>query len=133
MGNLWPAEFKEAEIKTPKEIIEEQIKNLPKLTGDMVYAELVPVKLSGCDFAYRFRIRGKFLESYSFLAFTVSHSLVVYPITMDVDTEICEELGLGLDIEIDLDTEEGFLNLFENILKSQRLRKVIEMIMKISK
>lgn len=42
MRNLWPESFKELDIKSPKEILDEQVALLPTLTGDIVYGQVSP-------------------------------------------------------------------------------------------
>jgi hypothetical protein len=133
MKNLWPDSFEAAPIKTPKEIMEEQGKLLPKLTGDMVYAEVADINLpfKKYDFNYGLRIRGKFIENYSLHVFSVMHDILVYPIRMSIDEAIAKELGLE-NKEFEFEDQENFEKMFEAILKSQRVNKVIGTLIKMS-
>lgn len=131
MGSLWPETFSEEESRTPKEIIEEQLKYLPRLTKDMVYGELTEANSGMWDFGYSFRIRGKFLDNYNFLVLYFYHDLLLYPMKISLDRTIADELGC--EAEIQLNNQDELEGILEKILRSEHVRKVIGIIMKMSK
>jgi len=137
--SYWPTEFHELEVTTPKEIIEQQLKYLPTLTGDKIYGELTEISKSQLlftefkktNFAYKFYIKGKFLKNYSFEAFQIVYNIDIYPVEVSLDDEIENELGLPHGV-IELDNQEDFVKIFESVLKSKRVKNVIGAIMKLS-
>jgi hypothetical protein len=137
MKSLWPEEFTEKEVKPAKEILEEQALLLPKLTGDMVKAGVrqwrdVEKLLTNHqrDFAFSFLIKGKFLKNYSFKVFDFSHEITLYPTTVEFDEQLSNELGMAVDIEIE--TEDQFIELLSKIFASERIKDIIGSIIKLS-
>ena len=138
MKNLWPESFREQEFEVPRSIFEQQATLLPKLTGDMVYAkvtELSPVDIfrDGIEnnFAYGFYLIGKFLEKYSYKVLSFSHDVTLYPVLININSEIREELGIK-NIRVKVESPEKLESLLENILKTNRVSKIIGSIIKIS-
>jgi hypothetical protein len=140
MDNLWPNFDEIQRIKTPKEILEEQSKILPKLTNDSVYATIDPSTVfnddftinTKYDFTYDFIIRGKYLQDYKFKLFTIGHTISIYPVRMRLDTEIRKEIGLK-NLDVIIDNSNGFVNILREILNSDRLKYVIASIIGLSK
>lgn len=140
MKNLWPESFKEHDVEPPNVIFEQQAKLLPKLTGDLVYAEVDELSfsealrdgLSKDEFRYGFYLKGKFLENYSFKVLSFSNNITFYPANLNIDSEIKKELGIkSLFVKVESPLElESFLQKF---FSSNRLLKVIGSIMKLSK
>ena len=137
MKNLWPEEFKPNEVNSPKKILDEQSKLLPKLTGDMVFAKVIEMSEYDAavlnhkdDFSYQFYLLGKFLKNYKFKVFDFSHSITMYPVDVSVDDEIAEELGIEEDAR--LENEEDFIKLIGIVFGSERLKTVIGSIIQIS-
>ncbi len=142
MKNLWPESFHESTLPSVKTILEEQASLLAKLTGDMVFAEVVedllsPVALTG-KFSYRFNIIGKFLDNYKFRVMTFSHDITLYPIKFILDEQLGEELGIEPDpitgghiMQIE-DPEEVEIFL-KSVLSSKRIQDVVGSILKLSK
>ncbi|MCK4823090.1 hypothetical protein KA005_45440 [bacterium] len=139
MKNLWPESFKEYDAEPPKVIFEQQAKLLPKLTGDLVYAEVSELSTRESlydglrdDFRYGFYLTGKFLENYSFKVLSFSHDIAFYPAKLNIDSEIKKELGIKsrfVEVESPVELE----SLLQKFFSSKRLSKVIGSIMKISK
>lgn len=140
MDNLWPNFNEIQKIKTPKEILEEQGKMLPKLTNSLVYATIDPSTIfdtdftvsTKYDFTYDFNIRGKDLENYKFKLFTVGHNISIYPVRIRLEPEIKKEIGLK-NIDIVLETNNDFINILKQVLNSERLKYVIASIISLSK
>lgn len=139
MKNLWPESFDKFQISTPKEVLEDQAKLLPKLTGDLVYSEVAelnihnsPGEIYDKSFRYGFFIRGKFLENYRYQLFSIGHNILIYPALMVLDTEISKELGLANEV-ITLDNEDQFIDILEKTLKTSRVGKIVSSIMSLSR
>jgi len=151
MENLWPETFHEEgdDFLTPKEILEQQAKMLPKLTGDIVHANIRQIEpmesfelgIEEGHLAYEFKIVGKFLEQYSFRAFVVSHDIGIYPLSIHMEVELAKEVKGQLESvlsqrirqKFSVSNQEEFTGLLGQILKSNRIKKVINSIIKLSK
>ena len=136
MKSLWPENFEENPQRTPKSIFEEQAKLLPKITGDIVYAEVVPEDLSANygEFCYRFVLIGKFIN-YTFKVLTFTHDIALYPVKFNItefDMELSDELELRVG-PIEKRSPEELEEFLGEILKSKRIRQVIGSIIKLSK
>jgi len=139
MKNLWPGSFKAHDFEAPKSIFEEQARLLPKLTGDLVYAEVSELNpdrsyLEGIrkDFAYGFYLKGKFLENYSYKVLSFGHDITFYPISLYINSEIRKELGIGQPL-VEVESPTELESVLQRVLVSDRLSKIIGAIMKISK
>lgn len=140
MDNLWPDLSDIQKIKTPKEILEEQAKILPKLTNDLVYATIDLSNVFNSDFTvatkydftYDFNIKGKKLENYKFKLFTVGHNITIYPARMRIESDIRKELGLN-NIDLIVENNVDFMNTIKEIFASSKLRYVIASIVSLSK
>ncbi|UNL93999.1 hypothetical protein QNH38_22370 [Paenibacillus polymyxa] len=138
MDNLWP-DFKAAEdIITPKEILEKQGQYLLESTGGVVYGiveevagPLTPTGMANA-FVYKFSIKSKFLEGYSYRLMYLSHDITIYPIKVKLDEKILNELNMkGAIWNVNL--EEDFLGLLSRMFKTNRVQVVVGSLMKLSK
>jgi hypothetical protein len=140
MDNLWPNFDEIQKIKTPKEVLEEQGKILPKLTNGYVYSTIDPSTLFNTDFTintkydftYDFNIKGRDVENYKFKLFTIGHTISIYPIRMRLDPEIRKEIGLK-NLDVIIDNNNDFVNILREILNSDRLKYVIASIISLSR
>lgn len=144
MKNYWPNKFNDNSKLAAITVLEEQAKMLPNLTKGTVYAEvsnmdeydtLVFDNSFKNDFCYRFDIKGKFLDNYSFNVLKFSHDITFYPVQFNVDEKIGIELNLtkkvfGYYHEVKTpDDLDAFLTV---VLSSNRLKDVIGSIMRLS-
>ena len=146
MKNLWPGKFEESKIPSAKTLLEEQARLLPKLTGDMVFAEITELDSlrdykakSEIDneFMYKFSLRGRFLENYNFNVFSFSHDITLYPVMFYLDEKLGAELRI---IKSVLDryvasakNQEELEKFIDTILKSDRIKSVVGSIMRLSR
>lgn len=137
MKNLWPEEFKPKEIKSAKVILKEQAMLLPKLTGDMVYAEVKKMKKIDAiqaphnnDFSYSFYLLGKFLEGYSFKVLDFSYPITMYPVKITLDELIAKEMETKEQIEIK--DENEFISILGKVLNSDRIKDIVGSIIQLS-
>jgi CRISPR/Cas system-associated protein Csx1 len=137
MKNLWPEEFKPKEIKSVKAIIDEQSKLLPKITGDLVYANVKKMGLSEAfkgehvnDFSYSFYLVAKFLEGYSFKILDFSHPITIYPVKVTLDELIADEIQC--DREFDINNENEFISILGKVVNSDRIKDVVGSIIRLS-
>lgn len=137
MTNLWPKEFKELELKSAKEILEEQSKFLPDLTKNMVYAEIKNMEAiesilndhEDNDFKYTYNLKGKYLSNYSYKILSFSNNIRLYPVRITLDENIVKELALKSKNLI-LNNQHEFESILSKILKSNYLLETVGAIMK---
>lgn len=140
MENLWPNFNELQKIKTPKEILDEQGKLLPKLTNDLVYATIETSNIFNTDFSvgtkydftYDFNIKGSKLENYKFKVLTVGHNISVFPVRVRLDPEMRKEAGITKQ-DIIVENQNEFTNLLRDVFSSSRLKYVIASIISMSK
>lgn len=137
MKNLWPEGFEAKNIRPANQILEEQAALLPKLTGDMVLAEVYKMSSAMAmmedhenDFSYSFYLKGKFLKKYAFKVFMFSHDITLYPLKVTLDEVLANELHLNEEIVVN--SEEQFESFIEQVLTSERLTDIIGSIIRIS-
>jgi hypothetical protein len=142
--NLWPEKFEENTQPSAKNLLEEQATYLSKLTGGIVYAEIselngldAVIKSLNNDFMYRFDIRGKFMENYRFNVMMFSHDIALYPVKFRLDEQLGKEFQLPQSALNGYVTEcndpEGVESLLTAVLNSERIRKVVGSLLKLSK
>lgn len=142
--SLWPPQFDENNKPSAKNLLEEQAKLLPKLTNDMVYAEVAAlseidasIESMADDFSFRFDIRGKFLENYRFTVFKFSHDITLYPVKFKLDEKIAMELGIARKIVNgymqSIDAPEQLDPFLARVLNTERLKSVVGSIIRLSK
>lgn len=132
MKNLWPENIEELEgFETPKSVLESQSTYLSKATYGEVYASVDERfdKFSNATFIFEFNIRGKYLDTYKFTAFTIEHDIQIYPLTIQFDEDIAKEVGAdpftnGLKIK----NPEEFEKTLVGVFKSKKMENVIKSI-----
>lgn len=140
MKSLWPESFEENPLEPPKALFEEQARLLPKITGEIVFAELVDEIRGGSlgipgEFCYRFNIVGKFIGDYRFRVLSFSHNITLYPVKLNLDSELGKELGIEAKANylMSIQSPDELKILINAVLKSERILKVIGSIIKLSK
>lgn len=150
MLDFW-GDFTPEVIQTPSAILNEIANELSTITNKFVYAEVSQFKEPEYDeyeiplitykFNFVFTIKSKYMENYSFNAFSIHHDMIPYPITIKIDHIIKDSISKELesfdkeDIEdnIMVESEDEFKKLMKTILKSNKLREVVNMLYSISK
>lgn len=138
MKNLWPESFKESDFEPPKFIFDQQAKLLSKLTGDIVYAELRELSYEEKhfddiqnNFGYAFYLKGKFLANYSFKILSFSHDIKLYPMLLNINSEIKKELNLGSKL-VEVTSPKELETLLGRILSSDNVSEIIGAIISMS-
>lgn len=150
MNSLW-GNFNLETIKTPSSILDEVIKDLKDMTQNIIYAELISNSNTdtdvfdilglGSEFTFRFLIKSKYMDNYSFEAFSIYHNVLPYPLNMKIDSEISNSIkgeltNLNKDISkafISINSEEEFLKILSFILQSKRMKEIINMLYTLAK
>ncbi|MDT8715453.1 hypothetical protein IAI10_02120 [Clostridium sp. 19966] len=162
MNNLWGS-FKKEDFLMPNKILEKQAEYLPNLTDDYVYAfverntkkedvinkkstfeDINSFNRESIKFVYDFYIKGKYLKNYSYLLLEIRHELGPYPLDVELDGSMIEEISiklgqinpgwvfLGQKRILSIDNEEEFIKVLEVILTSKRTKSVISAIINLS-
>lgn len=140
---LWPEKFKASSEREPKVLLEEQAKQLPKLTNELVIARVDEEETfdysanpwNSYSFKYGFYITGSRLANYEFRAFVIAYGIPYYTLSIFLDSEIQEELGVlkwdkaGIDIE----SEEQLKSLLKAVFNSKKIYNIVSAIMGMSK
>ncbi|MDU7927966.1 MAG: hypothetical protein E7J35_05365 [Veillonella sp.] len=150
MSDFW-GDFTPKVIQTPSAILNEIADELSTITNKFVYVEVKQFKeniydefgfvIAGYKFSFSFTIKSKYMDNYSFNAFSIHHDIISYPVTIKIDSvienSIIEEIrsfynpnGEG---ELIVESEDEFKNLIKIILQSNKLREIINMLYSISK
>lgn len=143
LDSLWPNLADISEITTPKEILEEQGKFLENITDGHVYGSVEEVgayddivdKLDPeiTDFIFKFALKSKFLERYSFTLFAFTHAIEIYPVRLQLDYKIAEELGFDKKTtSTSVNDQDEFTILLKKIFNTERTKLVIAAISKLS-
>lgn len=156
-GSLWPDFSDLGTIKMPKEILKEQAEYLVNITDGNLYGSVEEKKYYDSEgkiikdsvvFRYDFFIKSKYVTNYRFKAFTISHDIVAYPININVDYEIGEEIDNIRDIsnlyeeieDNDFETfyiegiknEDDFKKMISYIFRTKKMKNVIVSLLSLS-
>ncbi|MGG2466861.1 hypothetical protein ACOV1W_03940 [Paraclostridium bifermentans] len=136
MENLWPEYINNLEkLETPKNILEEQSEFLSNATVGLIYASVDDRTDISSDptFIYEFNIRGKYLNNYKFTAFTITHEIAIYPLTIEFDEDIASEVGADSFLcELEVNTPENLRNVLIAVFKSKKMENVMRSIKSLS-
>jgi hypothetical protein len=137
---MWPELLREDELRIPKEILEEQGGYLKKMTEGLVYAEVEDIsrfdddveelELDDQDLAFKFSLRSKFMERYSFTLFAFTHGIDIYPVRMQLDYLVAKEIGLNRTLF--LESEDEFITSIKIIFGANRTKTIIGSISKLA-
>ena len=165
MDNLWPKEFKTLDITAPKDILEEQCGYLKQLTGDKIIARVAEVAIlpfsllkktqkglygekffsdrKDALFNYEYFITSIHTPNYKFQIMYLSYGIPYYPLFIQLDESIGEELNnnkdiSGIDIstnhpaQIVINSQEEFILILSNVLASKKVTNVINTLLTIA-
>lgn len=143
MNDLWAEDIGGAVVvKTPVALLKEQASLLGKKTQNLVIGKVVSVpnmhdSESNKRITHRFYVVAPALGDYSYTLFSVSHGLDMYPLMVVVEVNVFKELSddvkakrytLGFvvsDNAVSINSEDEFIDVLGQILKSNRVRQVI--------
>jgi hypothetical protein len=145
MKDLWPNDIAQVVNRTPVTILKEQASLLGSKTKNIVTAEVgqVDEDATSHDLIYRFYIVAPALKNYHYRLFDISHPIDLYPLTVFPDSSVADELIYGkpeflqaYDLganerhgSFQVQKEESFLALLEQIFAAQKTRRVIASIL----
>ena len=140
MVDLWPYKFNHTGVlKPPSGILREQGRRLAAKTQNIITAGIEAAFLPrrvvkekyGADeglFMYDFYLEASVLDYYRYNLLTIFHGISFYPLIINTDDVIKEELT-GNIANLTAGNQEEFLGLLERILNSNRTLTIIESVL----
>ncbi|MDU5208160.1 MAG: hypothetical protein E6441_00860 [Clostridium sp.] len=142
MNNLWAKDISSSKRVTPYKMLSEQGNYLKGMTNHMVYCEISKeIPYTADKIAFGYKLRGEGLGSYSYTLLTVEYPIELYPLTIQVDSEMKEEIEFDLEVigvkfkrdnKINVNNEKEFENVLGYILASNRAKEIIINIMSLA-
>lgn len=139
VDDLWPDYISsQTSVKAPVTILKEQGALLGEKTSNLVEGQVAqpgdPYERED-RFFHVLYIVGPALSNYRYQLLTVSHPIDLYPLWLDIDESILEELDLHEYIQYDenerawfVDTQDKFIGTLRMIFATKKVRRVIEAI-----
>lgn len=135
---MWPENIiTEEKISTPANLLEEYGKELGEKTKGVVKGVVRRVDWSAKNlFMYKFLLYAEKIK-YSFELITISHDISFYPLYLNMDDDIKNELKMnpypymlgGSNVSgIKVDDEEFFNSILKSIFSSERTLKIVRSI-----
>lgn len=129
MTDLWPAEIDVTSLIPPATILREQATMLGKRTKNIVLGEVKAREVENQDFSYDFYIVAPALGNYRYKLFTISYSVDLYPVIIEIEKNIVygmlENRRGGLINPMKVDSEDMFLEILKEIFGSSKTKRVI--------
>lgn len=137
MIDLWPEGIETNRVKSPVTILREQGSLLGQKTKNLVQGEVMESGEQKQLFSYSFFIVAPALSHYRYKLFTIRHDVSLYPVRVDVEDRIFDEIDSQFQYEqldpdgelissyLQANSEEEFLNLLREIFKSQKAKNVV--------
>jgi len=144
MHDLWPDNIETIDTKSPVAILQEQAALLGQKTKNLVKAQVIRGKQPSIDdiklatsfsklpslaeptFVYDFLITAPPLDFYTYRAFTIQHSIDLYPVRIWADQDIRVEIAPESTKRIiEAASEAEFIYILGQILATEKIRRVI--------
>lgn len=131
--NLWGNLTSIKGDSNPLDILKEQSGYLLDATDNIIYTDLQTDEgiLAEYDFYTVFSIKSKFMDRYEFEVFSLHYDVTFFPVLVDLDENISNELSLKSDFEIK--NNEDFYSFLEKVLGCNHTKKVIASLYSMSK
>ncbi len=144
MHDLWPDNIETIDTKSPVAILKEQAALLGQRTKNLVEAQVIRGQLPSIDdiklatslsklpplaeptFVYDFLITAPPLDFYTYRAFTIQHSIDLYPVRIWADQDIRIEIAPeGAKRIIEAASKAEFVEILAKILATEKISRVI--------
>jgi hypothetical protein len=136
MNDLWPDDIEVVDIKSPVAVLREQASALGQRTKNIVQAEVEQSNqnYSEDNFYYQFYIVAPALNNYRYRLFSMSHDICLYPLSIDVEAEIGEELEnaqleenqYGESYILEIKTESELMEGLKAVFSANKTKRVIK-------
>lgn len=136
MLDLWPNDLELPVVKSPVAILREQAALLGKKTNNVVEATVKNTTQQGkVTFEYQLFLKSQTI-GYSYRVLAIVYTVDFYPVAFILDADVQEELvakkilgqyetTIDNRASIRVNSEDEFLNLLGEILKTRKVRQVI--------
>jgi hypothetical protein len=140
--DLWPSFENIKEIKTPKQILEEQARFLRKKTNDMLYMEIFDVPSTTRqgkkhDFGLKYAVASKYVDNYRFNFFDIYYNLTIYPITVFLNKPIADTLKEQWEFDvlqnIKINDEKEFYSLLKDVFNNEFVLNIVSTLISMSR
>lgn len=136
--NLWGDLKNIKQVKNPVDILKEQSGYLMDATDNMIYSDLKNresrsnyIDEPESEFVTVYSIKSKMLEKYEFQLLTLYYDITFYPIHIELDENIQENLGENGYIKVN--NEQEFLKILKKSLDNDFTKNVISSMYAMSK
>ncbi|HHT7166507.1 TPA: hypothetical protein ACTZ3T_002828 [Bacillus cereus] len=136
-NNLWGDLKNLKSVNNPLDILKEQSGYLMDATDNIIYAEIrnreskVFLGEPECEFVTIYSLKSKMLEKYEFELLTLFYGITFYPMTIELDENIAENLGIVGYVVVQ--NEQEFIDLLKKSLDNDLTKNIISSIYAMSK
>ena len=127
MIDKWPESFEVNPEKSPYVIINTQASQLGLKTNQIVKAEVQQASRTSGKFEYAFYLVAPALDNYRFLLFYFIYSLEQWPVEIQLDSDIGDELNITGTASAS--NEEGLLDVLGKIFHSKKTTRIISVLL----
>jgi len=134
-SNMWDISLNDGTMGTltpPDEIVAIQCKHLDKMTDEKVIARILPQRGSGTGynslasaFQFEFIITAPHVPYYRYSIMRIRYGIEYYPLTIEVDGDIAEEMGISVMSIIEVQDEDVFTSILSKIINSKKVKSVV--------
>lgn len=124
MIDLWPDDIGYTKLKAPVTILMEQASLLGKKTQNLVEAKIGRDEAFE-EFCYNFYLVAPALGNYRYKLFTIFHDIQLYPVKINIDSDILEEVSPGTEGQLSAESEDDFLDILRKIFGAEKTRSLI--------
>ena len=128
MIDLWPDDIRYTRLKAPVTILMEQASLLGKKTQNLLEAKVENNKealVSAEVFVYGFYLVAPALSYYRYKLFTISHDIQLYPVKINIDSDILKEISPDAEEQLLAESEGDFLEILKKIFGAEKTRHII--------
>ncbi|MDA3788992.1 MAG: hypothetical protein PF503_10950 [Desulfobacula sp.] len=136
--------FEEPKANFPEQTILNAIKDFDKITQGLATLGIYDLNdfdkiTSGLKTTFQFELllTSKFLDGYSFKIFSFGYDVSLYPVILNIESEISEEMGNNkpswMKSTVNADNEEFLLKLINEIFTTKKFKQTVGGLMKIAR
>ena len=130
MVDLWPESLEtDIEERAPITILRQQASLLAGKTRNLLEAEVRIAAPEGFAFAYAFNLVAPGLNHYTYRLFSIYHGITFYPLDVEVDKEVLEEIAPEAGRILTLESESELTEILAKIFRAEKTLSVIKAIM----
>lgn len=137
MIDLWPDGIETNRARSPVTILREQGSLLGQKTKNLVLGEVLESGKGENRFVYSFFLVAPALSHYRYKLLTIRHDVSLYPVRVDVEDRIFQEIDPRFQVEqldpdgelinsyLEARSEDEFLDLLKAIFRSEKAMQVV--------